>query len=280
MNITITSSHQNPADFSCSVLDALDLDEGYEVAVTKVFHAPIFNVTERNNRFTLSKPSSTTYSASELSTSVDIEEISLTVSDYYIPPGFYPTSCDILAAIHKVLVDKLEIGHNHGASTLIEKKPILSYSTTSPGTMTLKIIDKKVKFFINKERDGDSRLLSLLGYCFDEEISQLVVENYPFEISSVPGFLYSNIVENSFINQQRSRLLSIFPVSSKQGYNCYEVMNPIYSPLSAHSFIDVTFKLLDIHGETLKMDPVYTSWYGTETVLYPTIISLHIRKML
>ena len=279
MNITITSSHQNPADFSCSVLDALNLDEGYEVAVTKVFHAPIFNVTERNNRFTLAKPTPV-HSVSELSTSVDEEVRHLTVSDYYIPPGFYPTSCDILAAIHKVLVDKVELGHNHGASTLIENKPILSYSTTSPETMTLKIVDKKVKFLIDKERDGDSILLSLLGYCFDEELSQLVVENYPFEISSVPGFLYSNIVENSFINQQRSRLLSIFPVSSKQGYNCYEVMNPIYSPLSAHSFIDVTFKLLDIHGETLKMDPVYTSWYGTETVLYPTIISLHIRKML
>ena len=163
---------------------------------------------------------------------------------------------------------------------MITKKPILSYSAGKSETITLKIVDKKVKFFINKERDVDNILLSLLGYCFDEELTQLVVVNYTYEISPTPGFLYSNIVENSYINEQRSRLLSIFPVTSKQGYNCFELMNPMYSPLSAHSFVDVTFKLLDVHGEILPIDPVYKSFWGVDTVIYPTIITLNIRKML
>ena len=274
MNLTITSSQQHPADFSCNVLDALDLDEGYEVAVTRVFHAPIFNVTERNNKFSLLKENSHIVNGVKINSGK-------TLIEHFIPPGYYATTCDVLVAIYNELEESRKRGHNgSGVGALVLKKPKLTYSSNGSETITLKLVDSGVKFLVDRERDGDNILLFLLGYCFDDEIGQLTVNNYPFEISPIPGFLYSNIVENSYINEQRSRLLSIVPVYSKRGYNCYEFTNPIYSPLSAHSFVDVNFKLLDIHGDALKMDPVYTTWYGTNTVIYPTIIMLHIRRML
>ena len=267
--ITITSKHDNPAKFSCSVLDALNVDEGYEVAVMRIFHAPLFNVTTRNNKFTIIK-----------SVPVDGVKFLNRVVDFYIPPAFYAGSCDILAAIYNEMKNSLERGSNgHGADILITKAPTFAYAKNIGESSTLKIMDTNVGFLINTVRDGDQMLLSMLGYCVDDVLEKLTINHYKFEMASEPGFLYSNIVENSFINQQQSRLLSIFPVCSKRGYNYFEFKNPIYCKLSAHSFIDVNFELTDVHGETMEMDPVHTTSYGSNTVIYPTIITLHMRKI-
>ena len=70
--------------------------------------------------------------------------------------------------------------------------------------------------------------------------------HYTFEAATEAGFLYSNIVDNSMINQQQSRLLTLIPIRSKSGYNYHEFTNPVYGPLSVHSFTDITFALTDV----------------------------------
>ena len=262
--ITVTSKKQNPAQFNCDVLDALDVEEGYEVAVTRIFHAPVFNVTEKNNKFTLIKTTN---------------ENNITV-DYFIPPGFYAGTCDVLAAIFEELKKSLERGNNgNGNENLIQKTPAFAYAKSFGESSSLRILDAHVSFLIDMERDGDQLLLDMLGYCISDKIEKITINHYMFDVSIEPGFLYSNIVENSFINEQQSRLLSIFPVQSKMGYNYHEVINPVYCRMSAHSFIDVNFTLTDIQGKIMNMDPVHTSYYGTDTVIYPTILTLHVRKI-
>ena len=51
--ITITSEDQNPCDFISNFLDSVNIDAGYEVAVKSIFHAPLYNVTEDNNKFAI-----------------------------------------------------------------------------------------------------------------------------------------------------------------------------------------------------------------------------------
>ena len=81
------------------------------------------------------------------------------------------------------------------------------------------------------------------------------------------GFLYSNIVENSLINQQQSRLLACVPISSASPYNFFEFHNPVYRVFSVHSFTDLNFALTNVDGDILRMKGGI-----------PTVITLSIRK--
>ena len=259
--ITITSSTQNPCDFVSNFTDAVNLYDGYEVAVTKIFHAPAYNVTEHNNKFTL------------------IKEQALV--DYYIPVGHYAGTCDVLEAIYKVLLKSMESGENaHGSGTLVLKEPLFLYAKGMGEASSLKIMDVGVKFLIDNARDDNAMVLKLLGYCMNARIDKININHYAFDVSMDAGFLYSNIVANSLINQQQSRLLALIPIRSKAGYNYCEFEKPVYTPLSVHSFTDIAFKLTDVNGSMIRMAHTYSaSWGNVTRILYPTIITLHIRKI-
>ena len=259
--ITVTSSVQDPCNFISNFAESVNLNDGYEVAVTRIFHAPLYNVTPRSRKFSVVKEDA--------------------VVDYVIPVGYYKGSCDVLNAIFQELEISRNRGHNgSGVATLVLKKPQFQYGKSYGESSSLKIMDTGVDFLIDNNRNGDSILLKMLGYCIDSRIDKLVINHYTFESGVEAGFMYSNIVTNSMINQQKSRLLAIVPVKSEPGYNYYEFTNPIYNPLSVHSFTDITFMLTDVHGEVMSMDAVHSSYWGnTEMIIYPTIITLHIRKI-
>ncbi len=120
--ITITSSVQNPCDFVSNFTDAINLNDGYEVAVTQIFHAPLYNVTERNNKFTLIKDN--------------------TISDHFVPIGYYPGTCDIMEAIYEVLETAWRVGSNaHGNASLVHTKPQFTYAKNTGEASSLKLID-------------------------------------------------------------------------------------------------------------------------------------------
>ena len=81
--ITVTSGKSDPCDFVSRFLEPINVKDGYEVAVIKILHGPIYNITEMNNKFSLIKVRHTV--------------------DYFVPPGYYETTTDLLAEIHNVL---------------------------------------------------------------------------------------------------------------------------------------------------------------------------------
>ena len=257
--ITVTSSNQDPCNFVSNFTDTINLNDGYEVAVTRIYHAPIYNVTERNNKFTVIKGT--------------------TVVDHYIPIGYYAGTCDIVEAIYTVLEKSRETGSNeHGQASLIKTKLVFLYKTAGEAS-SLKIADAGVTFLVDNDRDNDAILLKLLGYCVNGKFDKININHYTFDVTTEAGFLYSNIVDNSMINQQQSRLLALIPIRSKPGYNYHEFTNPVYGPLSVHSFTDITFGITDVRGDVVRMDHVYSSYWGNTKIMYPTILTLHIRKI-
>ena len=127
-HITVTSDNQDPCNFVSNFTDTINLNDGYEVAVTRIYHAPIYNITKHNNKFTLIKG--------------DI------IVDHYIPVGYYPGNCDILGAIYVVLEKSRETGRNeHGQASLIKTKPVFVYKTTGEAS-SLKIVDSGVSFLL------------------------------------------------------------------------------------------------------------------------------------
>ena len=250
--ITITSSKQNPCEFVSNFTDAINLNDGYEVAVTRIFHAPEYNITRRNNKFTLAKGTKT--------------------ENYRIPIGFYEGTCQIMAAIYGVLVNS--ILSDLPDETLLKRNPTFTYKQGGEAS-SLQIQDSGVFFSI--EFDQDEHLLDVLGYCVDGRIKRLDINHYHLSSATEAGFLYSNIVANSIIDQQQSRLLALIPITSKKGYNCHEFANPVYNPLSVHSFTDIAFTLTNVRGEVMEMDYLHST--DSDRVVYPTVIALHIRKI-
>ena len=98
-------------------------------------------------------------------------------------------------------------------------------------------------------------------------VAKLDINNYSFDEETICGFLYSNIVENSLINQQQRRLLACVPISSASPYNFFEFHNPVYIAFSVHSFTDLNFVLTNVDGDILRMKGGI-----------PTVITLSIRK--
>ena len=257
-HITITSKHQNPSDFVSNFAESINLQDGCEIAVTKIFHGPVYNVTSVNNKFSLQK-----------------EDVQV---DYEIPPGFYKGSCDILAAIYRELEDSRGRGHNgRGVNTLVIRPMIFAYGKAGESS-SLRIVDTGVHFLIH--RGQYTTLLEMLGYCIDDSsLNRLIINHYAFDHSTEVGCLYSNIVTNSIIDGQKSRLLGIIPIKNAGGYNYHEFINPVYNPLAVHSFTDINFLLTDIFGKVLHLDHTHSANDHVYGVFYPTIITLHIRKI-
>ena len=234
MDIVVTSKNQSPSNFSSNFLDSISLADNFEIGVKGIFHGPAYNITEQCNTFRLHGDDST--------------EV------YTIAPGFYVSTCDIVKAIHEKCV---ESGH-----------PDSQFKMLNPNRMLMKC-PKNIVITAGGKQDT---LLETLGFCeYSEDtadrLSQLNIENYTLDNQLEVAFLYSSIVSNMQINQQSARLLACFPVRSVQGYNYYEVKNPMYRPLAVHAFTDLHFYFTDIDGNEMRFADL------------PTVIILNIRKI-
>jgi hypothetical protein len=81
-------------------------------------------------------------------------------------------------------------------------------------------------------------------------------------------FIYLNIVQFSYINGKRSRLLCVCPIQSKKGYSYIEFSNPTYTPIEVQEFSDITLTIRNIHGQLLQLDN-----------RFDTVATLHMKKM-
>ena len=223
MEIVVTSDNQNPANFVSNFVDSINVNDGYEIAVKSIFHPPPYNFTEDNNKFTLA----TVINGNE------------SYYFYAIKPGFYESTCQLLQKMQQSIKSSVMKRIPEWTSTL----------SSNPQSVTLNMNNTKRKdtsqYFVFGGDVKDS-LLWELGLCASEKtmVVKLDINNYSFDEKTICGFLYSNIVENSLINQQQSRLLACVPISSASPYNFFAFHNPVYRALqrfSVHSFTDLNF---------------------------------------
>ena len=235
--ITVTSGKSNPCDFISNFIDSIDIHDGYEVALTGIYHGPLFNIDKEHNKFTLKKGAQ--------------------VVDYEIPPGYYQSTTHLVLAMYDTLVDEME-----DSTSIVKVKP--EYSHRKYGACTLKINDKGVKFFNNWDREGQTGLLQHFGYYLTTEFT----------------FIYSNIVSNSIVDDQQSRLLACAPLKTVEGYCHHEFSNPSYRPLRVNSFTDISFQMRNVDGKLIQIDYMeHTNKFKEEFIIkYPTIMILHVRK--
>ena len=290
MEIIISSDEQDPANFNSLYSNAIDLSDGYEIALKSIFHAPVFNITTDNNRFSIA-----------ISNDNSPNQMDVTIVHYEIPLGFYESRCEIVSAMFKSMSDNIHgfelgfISTNPHDRDFVKYKPSIKIEN---GSIEFNMMNPKSP---KNSRDRtlaavnnlefkwividpavyiDSSIMPILGYGHKTKtlLDKISVEDYKLENSSTAGFLYTDIVGNSMINQKHSRLLAIIPMKSTSGHNYYEFKNPTYRELSVHSFSDLNFFLTDVNGDNLKMDSIYLLRRNYPKYILPTILSLHIRK--
>jgi len=171
-----------------------------------------------------------------------------------IPEARYTTNENVLLEIFRTI-------NKH-----IEMSPVLSSelapdncTTTNPyGKMSIHLPSH-----INIQVNSQQRLWSLIGARKTKQ--EVWVYSGEFKERTGMAFVYMNIVENSYINGKKSRVLTVFPVASKGGYTYHEFMNSAYIPIEVKEFSEIEIELRDVKGKLLKIDNSYD-----------TIISMHI----
>ena len=171
-----------------------------------------------------------------------------------IPEARYVMKEDVLIEIHNAInkyitsqpvltsvfaLDKSSTDSSFGKITIIP-----------PNHITILVNDhQRIWSLINAHKTGDE------VWVFSGELEE----------RTGMAFIYMNIVENSYINGKKSRVLTAFPVTSTSGYTYHEFINSTYIPIEVKEFTEIEIELRDIRGKLLKIDNSYD-----------TIISMHI----
>lgn len=248
--ITVTSG-RSPSRFTSNFNDAINLSGDYEIAVKSVFHGPLCNVTSDNNTFAVSKGDNTVY--------------------FTIPEGFYSTPCEILGAAHRELMKTYSPDYV-GPEINLKESPSL---TVSPQGYAILKLSMRAEVFTFDKKSKLFELVGCMGSMADQ--NKIEAEVLSFQNRTSCGFLYSNIVTNSIINESSARLVTAIPIISKKGYNYYEFTNPCYKRVSVSAFTDLSFVLTDQNGRDLYFDQYFHP--DSDVIEYPTIINLHIRSV-
>ena len=266
MDIVITSDNQNPVNFFSSYNESIDIDDSYEIAMKSIFHAPAFNISSENNRFSIVK---------------QVDDESQVISHFQVKPGFYESRSEIMEAMRQAVAVRMHQTTLVNEPSFVVDKGIatLDMSVSKRKGVTQPGVEKKF-FVIDPDIYINSSILPVLGYCNTKKqfLDKLEVEDLRFESGKTAGFVYSSIVKNSLINHTQSRLLATVPIASKPGHNYFEFQNPTYRALSTHSITDITCVITDINGIEIQLDNVYMQRKHFREIVLPTIVNLHIRK--
>ena len=176
-----------------------------------------------------------------------------------IKEGRYGTREEVLLAICHIINKYIKNKMNSLSTTL---GPRCS-TTTSAGKFVL-TPPRGIDLMLNDRTNKIWRLIKAYE-TENNNIKQATVYTGDLEERTGMAFIYINIVENSYINGQKSRVLTAFPVSSKSGYTYHEFTNTTYIPIEVKEFSEIEIELRDIKGELLSIDDSYD-----------TIVSLHI----
>jgi len=180
-----------------------------------------------------------------------------------IPEGRYVNREDVLLEIKDTIDDYLEGNENSIRSILSESKSKCLIDRSSLGQLSI-IPPKNINVFVNESEDT---LWSVIkAYKSDGKIWLFTGA---LEERTGMAFVYMNIVENSYINGKKSRVLTPFPIQSKGGYSYHEFINSTYVPIEVKEFTEIEIELRDMQGKLLKIDNSYD-----------TIISLHISPII
>ena len=248
--VVVGGRNASPASVSTR-LDPVKLESGMGIAAKSIAFGEVANIRGPNSKFILQVPLTLNDSPDNSNTANETVDVELS-----IPEGNYKMKEEVLAKIVKEVDDYLTFqfsssykceagaGSDSGFNNIWIK---------CPGPCHLVVDQDNGPWELINARMSDGKIWVQAG-----EINQ------PIEM----GFLYANIVENSYINGKKARILAVFPIEPKKGYTFFEFQNITYVPIEVKEFSEISIELRDIRGHLLRIDNSFN-----------TIINLHIKDI-
>ena len=243
----------NPAKLSMAI-EPIKLDEKAGIAVKSVAYGELQNVNKDNNTNTIILRFDSMAMVNDImSGDYKTEKAIHGDRTVTIEPGFYLERQDVVDAIitacNGFLKDLEYVGDQ--------------FSKVAK--------DKTCQIFLPKYVTFQSTPLLTMIEAEEVSSSEWNVPDINEKVTEqqMMGCFYLNIVENSFINGIKSRILCICPFQFSPGYSFYEFQNPTYVPIEVKEFSNISLSILDFNGKfmsfsnkfdtviTLEMRPLY-----------------------
>ena len=246
--VVVGAKNTNQAKLE-TVLPPVKSETEMQMAVTSIFHAHVCNITEQNNTINIRYISK--------SGIVDEEVVIIKLS-----PNLFKNSYEVLKKIR----DEIKLHYKH-----LENSPQFEVSMIKE-----KISINMVHIEILECDNSPWNILGMSNMIPDRVMRNVwKVDNKNLEeLVSRPAFIYASIVENSYINNNLSRLLTIIPLGDRRGWNFHEFQNPNYIPIAVREFSKIAIEIFDIDGNHVKFDPNY------ETIIVLNIKPINTTKQL
>lgn len=253
MDVVINSKGQDPSEFVARFDQPLNLDKKYEVAVKSIYYGSAYNIPPNKYSFRVVTETGG--------------------RGYYIEPGYYSSLCEILVEIYRVMKEREDTFISGHPDPPAAPSLTTSFKTRKTTLEFESNVNQSFELLPNKDQD----LLRLFGYTganLDNQFKELSAsfdDKVPNSVET--GYIYSTIVSNMSVNNDQSRMLTTFPVESKECNNYYEFNNPTYRPVAVKtkSLLDMEFKLTDAYGRKIVLDP--------SGGRHPTTIVLNFREI-
>ena len=247
-NIVVIGKGDNVSKLHTRV-EPIKLNKDIGMAVTSFAHGEIYNIHEGNNTIHFTKVSKIS------NTTPPPNNIYLYSTKYkvQIPVGIYRNTVSIIK----------EIQHSI--------RPVLVFEGLDD-VITYHIGPSKTKVTSSKNMDNNTYITTFGIHISIDEFTDtpwnligIFRDVNPFTTRKVKdvdlssdielAFLYVNIVENSYINGEKTRNLSILPLQKQQGYSFYEFQNPVYVPIEVKQFSSILLEIRNMDGAYVKFDP-------------------------
>ena len=299
--VVVGNNTKNPAKFSTQ-FQPIKLNQNVGMAINSIFHGSIHNITSENQHVEYETVILKIPTEPRLDTDGSIARIAERVSESFkLDIGNYSSTLSILKVIagwfesqfpdygddggrrggrrpREGLGDRdgdelWEDTSNYADRSVRRIKPdnplrleIDESSLDDWSEGFIKITPKHMSLLVNKTSPWD--LIGLGSYNIIPQNKTIAIRNVVFSNTIEPAFLYSNIVENSYINGKLSRNLATIPLSLQSGWNFYEFKHPVYIPIDVKEFSKIKLELRDMEGKLIQFDSSFK-----------TILNLHIKPI-
>lgn len=192
----------------------------------------------------------------------------------------------------KTILQELGINKQDLDKHIEESKVVKRHVETHLGTLARKVdsntnvLSKQMHLFSQMFKVDDKQSIAVDTSNFvtakikkEIDVVELTVSADTISTTRL-AMIYCDIVENSLLDNEQSRLLTTIPIVSNRGYNFYEFKKPIYKPISILQFSTIEFHILDQENELMGFSLLGDEMTNNQKAnrKYPTILNLHIRK--
>lgn len=265
-NIVIVGGvNGNPALFEAQV-NPVKLGKDYEVCVSSLYHGEVYNIHDGNNkvyfyhgnRLDIERVKQIRGKSAILIPSTGREAAELynrsILKTITIPQGNYASSISLFGTIANLIRDTLGLTKKRDAMnpTMDKQYDVITVELTG------------LYLLIEGKPDTPWSLLKL----YKDQYENFTVQNMDLRCTEFPAMIYTNIIENSYVNGKLLRNFGVVPITNHLGWTFYKPANPYYAPITVREFSKIVIVLRDINDNYIKFNP-----------LYKTVITLNIRPI-